>query len=782
MKQNGIRTFKLFRKSKAHTILYQFMVTYFIVLFIPLFICSGYYIRMISVIGNDDVQTRKNELKHAAVLVDTMLDEFSYLGDSLASNSSVNSFKRITTAFGSPNSYKIYELHEELPDLYQINQSIFDYYIFFDKSETVVNRRIAYTYKDFYNLYLHEKKYKSFEDWYRHIKEDKVVYGLSPLETYQYKKNTSLNMIAYTRPMIYGDYYGKSRIQILFKDTVLETLMPARADNSIQYIKDFQGRLLYYRAQGEPIKMTEGDVSSAVDAVITKIKNPENQTVLLDKEKYLVIRYVSDKSGLEYYMLQPMVAVNSRSMYSIFVLAVFIFAAVTVGIILSYYMSKKSATPINDIMKEVSQSTEPFKGHQAVFLSLKETFNHLVNTNTDMVRVIESQKPFLRNAFFNRLLYGNFTTEEEASVIADNIGLPHKDRSFGILIFRFNTEIDKIVEDDLKLINSCILSLIEVMKEILPDSLYTNLDGNQVVLMLSIDKKSSGYFKDETELKIRKIKEAMPANVSEQFFVYGGNEVESLTELKDSYNNAVYMFQNEKGQIDNTVIWYINNIVNIPSYPPQDFSLKLMHYVMAGDSEGLHDALEDIIRKYFIENNLPVYLQHMLLNELQTVLFRIIRRIGTDESEYRAYYSKLEENNNATLLNQITLTLNLYRTVCKGVDDKKKLKDTSAITASIASYIDINYGDKNLSLTSVADIFNISEPYLSSVFKQSLGINFSTYMEGIRIEKAKDFLVKTNLSIGEISDNVGYGSANSFCRAFKRVTGNSASEYRKNKE
>ena len=321
--------------------------------------------------------------------------------------------------------------------------------------------------------------------------------------------------------------------------------------------------------------------------------------------------------------------------------------------------------------------------------------------------------------------------------------------------------------------------MIEVLVEVLPDSLYTNLDGDQVVLLMSIEKKRREYFKEETERKIRRIKEAMPLDVSEQFFVYGGNEVESLTELKDSYNNAVYMFQNERGQIDNTVIWYINNFVNIPSYPPQDFSLKLMHYVMAGDSEGLHDALEEIIKKYFIENSLPVYLQHMLLNELQTALFRIIRRIGTDESEYSAYYNKLEENNNATLLNQFTLTLNLYRVVCKGVGDKKKLKDTSVITASIASYIDINYGDKNLSLTSVADIFGISEPYLSSIFKQSLGINFSTYVEGVRIEKAKEFLEKTNLSIGEISDHVGYGSANSFCRAFKRVMGSSASEYRK---
>lgn len=779
MKQNGKKTFKLFKKSRAHTILYQFMVTYFIVLFIPLLICSGYYIRMISVIGNDDIQSRKTELTHAAVLVDTMLDEVSYLGDSLASNTGVNTFKRISAAFEGPNSYEVYELHKMLPDLYAINQSIFDYFIFFDKSETVINKQIAYTYKDFYDLYLHEVRYESYDDWYRHMKEDQVIYGLSPMEAYKYKTKPSLNMIAYTRPMIYGDYNGKSRIEIMFKDTVLETLMPARADNSIQFIKDFHGRLLYYKAQGEPERTAREEVSRAVDMVITHSENPENQTVILNKEKYLVIRYTSDKSGLEYYMLQPMVAVNSRSMYSMFMLAVFVFTAITVGIILSYYMSKKSATPINDIMKEVSQSTERFQGHQAVFLSLKETFKHLINTNTDMIRVIESQKPFLRNAFLNRLLYGNFTTEEEVSIIAHNIGLLHTDRVFGILVFRFNTDIDKIVEDDLKLINSCILSIIEVLKEILPDSLYTTLDGDQVVLLMSVHKKHSEYFKEETERKIRKIREAMPSNVSEQFYVYGGNEVESLTELKDSYNNAVYMFQNEKEQIDHTVIWYINNFVNIPSYPPQDFSLKLMHYVMAGDSEGLHDALEDIIKKYFIENNLPVYLQHMLLNELQTALFRIIRRIGADESEYRTYYNKLEENSNATLLNQFTLTLNLYRTVCKGVSDKKKLKDTSAITASIASYIDVNYGDKNLSLTSVADIFSISEPYLSSIFKQSLGINFSNYMEGVRIEKAKELLEKTNLSIGEISDHVGYGSANSFCRAFKRVMGISASEYRK---
>ena len=49
------------------------------------------------------------------------------------------------------------------------------------------------------------------------------------------------------------------------------------------------------------------------------------------------------------------------------------------------------------------------------------------------------------------------------------------------------------------------------------------------------------------------------------------------------------------------------------------------------------------MKKYIIENNLPVYLQQMLLSELQSVICRIIGRIGMGEEDYRNYYAKLEE-------------------------------------------------------------------------------------------------------------------------------------------
>ena len=56
-------------------------------------------------------------------------------------------------------------------------------------------------------------------------------------------------------------------------------------------------------------------------------------------------------------MLLPQKVINDRMMSSIMILSLFILLGVTVGLLLSYHMSVKSATPINDILNQVSQVT-----------------------------------------------------------------------------------------------------------------------------------------------------------------------------------------------------------------------------------------------------------------------------------------------------------------------------------------------------------------------------------------------------------------------------------------
>ena len=93
-------------------------------------ICCSYYAYMLAVINHDDINTRKTELIHSASIFDTIVSEVNYLGDCLTSNVEVNHFKNLDNVMEYPNTYKIHELQEALPDLYLVNQAVYDYYIF----------------------------------------------------------------------------------------------------------------------------------------------------------------------------------------------------------------------------------------------------------------------------------------------------------------------------------------------------------------------------------------------------------------------------------------------------------------------------------------------------------------------------------------------------------------------------------------------------------------------------------------------------------------------------
>ncbi len=769
------------RTDERRELLRHYFLTYFLVLLVPLVICCAYYFKMITMIGEDDLEARAKELEHAGLLTDVMLDELNYLGDNLSSNVRINSFRSVQDVFRYPDSYAIYELRSSLPDLYLTNQSIFDYFIFLDKSEIVINRTIIYSYQEFYELYLRDTEYETYEDWYRHMKQDKVEYGLTEVKDYVYKNAEPLRLIAYTRPFVSGTETDNSRVQILFEESVMENLMPVVSAGSIQYIKDFQDQLIYYKGDSEKSAEELEQMITAAEMQMEETETSGQVEILIDGEEYVALTCQSSEANLSYHILHSEEIINGRKITSFLVLGIFILIGITVGLVLCFHMSVRSATPINDILQEISRISEKGGDHQSVFSRLTTTFQYLLSTNHDLKREMDYQKPYIRTTLLNRLIYGKCTSLEEAERTAKYIGFEIRGKVFCVVIFHFHLISVDMQREDMELTSSCVLSLREVIDNLFPGSLFGNVEEDQVIWLLDFAEAASAEYKNIAENKIREIKEALPSNIAEKFFVYGGSIAEEIVQIKESYSNAYYTFYNDTDQIENEIIWYRGMHEEIPAYPEQEMLVRLTHYVTEGDEQGLHDILEEMMMRYIIRNNLSVYLQQMLVNELQVVLLRTMSRIGLAEEQYREIYAKLEESQNGTLIQQMSVTLNLYRDVCRMVNEKKNNTKYEMNIKEIAAYIDSNYGDSNLSLAGVADRFHFRETYLSSMFKQCLGINFSNYVEGVRIDKAKDFLRTTSLSVSDISGLVGYYSTNSFCRAFKRVTGISASEYRKGK-
>ena len=94
----------------------------------------------------------------------------------------------------------------------------------------------------------------------------------------------------------------------------------------------------------------------------------------------------------------------------------------------------------------------------------------------------------------------------------------------------------------------------------------------------------------------------------------------------------------------------------------------------------------------------------------------------------------------------------------------------------IKKYIETNYTDSKINLTSVAQQFGFSASYLSRKFKQETGKNFVEFLTECRMNAAMR-LAQSNMKMFNASNEVGIPDPNYFGRCFKKYAGMSYSEY-----
>ncbi|MGG3836871.1 AraC family transcriptional regulator [Paenibacillus thiaminolyticus] len=106
---------------------------------------------------------------------------------------------------------------------------------------------------------------------------------------------------------------------------------------------------------------------------------------------------------------------------------------------------------------------------------------------------------------------------------------------------------------------------------------------------------------------------------------------------------------------------------------------------------------------------------------------------------------------------------------------QEEMKEASIYEA--LSYIHEHY-DRPITCSSVAQTIGFNRSYFSTLFRRSTGWGFSEYVNRIRIEKAKEHLLTSDMTLQQIATKVGYASGLYLSRKFKQAIGISPGEFR----
>ncbi len=111
------------------------------------------------------------------------------------------------------------------------------------------------------------------------------------------------------------------------------------------------------------------------------------------------------------------------------------------------------------------------------------------------------------------------------------------------------------------------------------------------------------------------------------------------------------------------------------------------------------------------------------------------------------------------------------------------MRDTFAFKIVSAEFVKTQkHYTEALTLTAIAEKFGFSTSYITKLFRNFLGKGTVYYVNDLRLSAACEYLIFSNLTIGEISNRIGFQNQYYFDRLFKRKYSVTPKEFRKSND
>lgn len=738
----------------------QFLLSYAVVLILPLVIViTGFYLAF-SVVENQINQSNITMINHSKSLIDSQLGAMESKVLQISKNFKICDLANdtiVNSDFFIDVKLAINEYENAMR--YQEVSLVKSSYIYMMNSNYVIYEGTLYKLEQF-QKYISDKYNISIEEW------KNICSNNGENIPYYTNINGHLQYIKPFATEVKGDIVGAIVCDI--DEAKLKSFLSLndKSDERSIFIYNGDKKLIWAVDNNEYKEKVEN-----IDWYKEKLINDKG---------LIVINSRSNITNWDFVISIPEKVILGELINLKNLISILIILATIVGLILSIYMSVKKGKPLNEIFNifkiHESNSGGEYKGKTRTSQQLGEMVSAIVRNNEALLEEIEIEKPMLQHAFLNKLIIGDFVNNKELNILADKVGIKIDSDKFRVISFRL------FLDNDFYEIDSQTMSEGQVLFHLIQKYIAENFNGKVWFYEKDYLTNLAIFHVNEERDSIKDLVEKAHNYILSKYLV------DSTWGISCICNDILQLWKAcEEASVANLncgeerVAVYSRKFEDSEDfYYPELLEERIINSIKAADTSSIDSILNILNKENYKKRNIQ---KAMVLNLNKSIISTIISNfnLSIEIEEKINILNGVIENYTVLEENYFKYLQEIFYDLCEEFQKKKKCKRNKLIQ-NIVEYVNNEYMNSNLGLALVASKFNISEGYVSTIFKINMGINFADYVEKVRITYACELLKNVDNTINVISQKVGYNSVQSFRRAFKKVKGVSPRDLRNNFE
>lgn len=755
--------------SRKPGVFVRFLLSYLLVLLMPIVIGANEYIKTEKVLVDDATEQNLQMLKMSQEMADRLFLEVKDTVSALSVDTDVLGL--ILSVGDTPTPEQLYRfsvMRNQLQRYTGLNKLFYDIHLYFGSSHSVVTSKTSFDLRQS-DIRVDGRPY---DDWIRDVSKrdnQERFYSVDEVGL----DGTGRSLIAYVSPLPAG-YQGSVQGAIVVwieQDDIIGIFRSTIAKNEgFAYIADSRGQIL---------APALADASARVHPLeITVGSNAGSSFRDIGGKRMLVSYTQSEQTGWSFIAAVPARVVLAKADYIKRMIVDITLITLALGLIAALVMAYRNSKPLAELMETMKEFVSRDNGRRFnVYDVLLSTMRDIIQSNVALHSRVEEQQPLVRTALLEKLLKGDYRSETAVFEALKQAEVTLRgSRCFAVVVRISREESAHAAANGGEPAAERILEPLGLILDGF-DSLVS-ASGDKAEALVTVDGGRAEESLNLLRLRLEEHRSWFTGEHGIMATVGVGRLAESLHEAWRSYNEAIQALYYHVPGEGSFVVWYEHVAQGSNHYYyPISIEQKLIHTVKNGDSEGMEQLIRHIEEQNVVERRLSASTMKHLLAEIRGTVDKLLEQLEYGSDSFPELSAKLEALRLHEGEPQGTALKAALRTICAHMADAKKSK-TNKMVDEMMRIIHDRFRDPNFGLAALASHFKWSEPLMSVFFKEQAGENFSDYVEKLRMEHACELLLRTDKSIAEIALETGYNSDKTFRRAFKRVTGVQPTTYR----